>query len=479
MSGDAGQVARGHLSTEMAGLRERRYALATMLVSAVVFFLTLPYARTPLAQVPAFVPVYVASLVIIDLITAVLLFGQFGALRSPALLALASAYLFTATITVAYALIFPGLFTPTGLLGSGPQTSSALYMTWHAGFPLLVMAYALLKHLRPEPQAGWLRAPARGPIAAAVGLVLVAVVAATAVATAGHGLLPEFLDGHRTTLAGRVMLSGIWLLTLLAGVTLWRRQPHTVLDIWLLVVLGVWLFDLAMAAILNTGRYDLGWYVGRLYGLIAAGFLLILLLSEYSRHYAGLVRMSADLSVANAELWQLSVLDGLTGLANRRAFDTHLAEQIAIAQRHRRPLALVLLDVDHFKAYNDHHGHLAGDDCLTQVASALLGGCQRPADLAARYGGEEFALILPDTSLDGARHIAEGARAAINRLRIPHGCPPGGAQVSISAGVTVMDGRPPCSAAELIAAADALLYEAKRRGRNQVVCQAYATPAAA
>jgi diguanylate cyclase (GGDEF)-like protein len=474
---DAGQMSRGHLSTEAAGPRERLLALATVLVSALVFLAALPFAPTPLAQVPAFVPLYVASLVIFDLITAVLLFGQFGALRLPALLVLAAGYLFTATITVAYALIFPGFFAPAGLLGSGPQTSSAMYMAWHAGFPLVVIAYARLKAGHPGAgrPAAWLLG--RAPILATIGIVLAVVAAVTAFATRGQALLPEFLDGHRTTAMGHAVLTGIWLLSLLALWTLWRRRPHSMLDIWLMVVMCVWLFDLALAAILNTGRYDLGWYVGRVYGLLAAGFLLILLLSENTRHYARLVRMSAALSSANAELWQLSVQDGLTGLANRRAFDTHLAEQVAIALRHRRPLSLALVDVDHFKAYNDHHGHQAGDDCLARIAAALLGCCHRPADMAARYGGEEFALILPDTALVGARHIAEGARAAVTQLRIPHRQGAAGAQVSISAGVAVMDGTSPCSAEQLIGAADALLYEAKHAGRDRVLCRAWVRPA--
>jgi predicted signal transduction protein with EAL and GGDEF domain len=101
------------------------------------------------------------------------------------------------------------------------------------------------------------------------------------------------------------------------------------------------------------------------------------------------------------DLKQLSLQDGLTGLANRRSFDTYLSLQIAIAQRHKRSLALVMCDVDFFKAYNDQYGHQAGDDCLKQIATALESCCRRAADMAARYGGEEFAFVLPDTELTG------------------------------------------------------------------------------
>jgi len=130
------------LSTLPAGRSERRLALVVVLASVVVFLAAAPFAKLPLAQIGAFIPIYESALVINDLITAVLLFGQFNILRSRALLMLASGYLFTATITVSHALSFPGLFSPTGLLGAGPQSTAWLYTFWHGGFPLAVIAYA-------------------------------------------------------------------------------------------------------------------------------------------------------------------------------------------------------------------------------------------------------------------------------------------------------------------------------------------------
>ncbi len=461
----------GHLSTEPAGPREFRAALGLIALSAMVFVAALPFAATPLAKLPAFIPIYVTALVICDLITAVLLFSQYRALQSLELLVLGGGYLFTAAATAAYALIFPGLFAATGLLGSGPQSSSALYMFWHGGFPLTVMAYARVKaggSGRPSfNRARRLRA--QMVIVLMVVLVLATVAAFTAFATAGHEHLPVFLQGDRTTAAGRAVLLGVWTLSLLALAMVWRRRPHTVLDVWLLVVMTVWLFDLALAAILNTGRYDLGWYAGRIYGLLAAGFLLIVLLSENARHYARLVRLSADLSAANDQLWQLSQQDGLTELANRRAFDRYLAEQMAVAVRHKRALALVLIDVDHFKAYNDHYGHHAGDLCLKRLAAALQACCRRPADMAARYGGEEFALILPDTDLTGARHTAEAARAAVAALGIEHSSCSTGPHISVSIGLAMVDPSRSMTMAQLIVAADGALYRAKEGGRDRVM----------
>src|SRR6058998_1030598 len=143
------------LSTLPAGRGERRLALTVVLVSAAIFLTAVPFAKMPLAQISAFIPIYESALVINDLITAVLLFGQFSFLRSRSLCVLASGYLFTALMTVSHALTFPGLFSPTGLLGAGPQSTAYLYMFWHAGFPLLVIAYVLLRRRRRDaPETG-------------------------------------------------------------------------------------------------------------------------------------------------------------------------------------------------------------------------------------------------------------------------------------------------------------------------------------
>ncbi len=464
----------GHLSTEPAGAREFRYAIGIAIFSTLVFVLVLPFAGKPLPQVAAFIPMYVTALTICDLITAALLFSQFRALQRIELAILAGGYMFTATATVAYALIFPGLFSASGLLGSGSQTSSALYMFWHAGFPLAVIGYALLEGdgARLPVFTRLQRKKVLVAIAITVTLVLMLVSGFTAMVTAGREQLPVFLEGHRTTVTGKLFLIGIWMLSLLAVWVLWRRKQRTVLDVWLLVVMCVWVFDLALAAVLNTGRYDLGWYAGRIYGLLGAGSLLFTLLSENARHYARLVRMSAGLRASNDQLWHLSLRDGLTELANRRAFDNYLAEQMAVSIRHKRPLALVLIDVDYFKPYNDHYGHPSGDQCLRQLADAIRSCCKRPADMAARYGGEEFALILPDTEPAGAIYIAEAARAAVAALRIDHARCPTGAHISVSIGLSVLDPVDGMTAEQLIVAADGALYRAKDAGRNRVASAA-------
>ncbi len=273
------------LSTLPAGRGERRLALAVVLGSVVVFLAVAPFATVPLAQVWAFLPIYESALVINDLITAVMLFGQFRILRSRALLVLASGYLFTAFIAVSHALTFPGLFSPTGLLGAGPQSTAWLYMFWHSGFPLVVIAYASLT------EEGRETAPPRAPVVvlSSIAAVLAAVVGLTLLATAGQDSLPAIMQGHHYTPAMITVVSSVWVLSLLALLVLWRRRPHSVLDLWLMVVMCAWLFDIALAAVLNAGRFDLGFYAGRIYGLLAASFVLLMLLLENSMLYARLV----------------------------------------------------------------------------------------------------------------------------------------------------------------------------------------------
>jgi len=463
------------VSSKPAERRELCFALAAVLVSIAFFSLAAPFATLQLAQVPAFIPAYEAALVITDLITAVLLFGQFKIIRSRALFVLASGYLFTAAITFVHALTFPGLLAPTGLLGAGTQTTAWLFMFWHGGFPLFLIAYALLKDAGHGADAtskpiALQRGGSGTAVAAGVAVVVGLVGVLTLVATTQQNLLAVLVVNGRFTAANAVMVSILLILGLLALAVLWRRRPHTVLDLWLMVVACAWLLDIALSGILNATRFDLGWYGGRIYGLLASSFLLIVLLVENGAHYARLAKLSAELSAANSGLERLSFQDGLTDLANRRSFDRYLADQTAVAYRYQRPLALILCDVDAFKAYNDGYGHQAGDDCLQQVAAALRCCCRRPADMSARYGGEEFALILPDTDLAGAMRIAAAAIAAVSQLGVAHAHSPAAPHVSVSCGVAVLLPGNDMSAQQLVAAADQSLYQAKHRGRNQMVC---------
>ncbi|QTP58841.1 sensor domain-containing diguanylate cyclase [Billgrantia antri] len=170
------------------------------------------------------------------------------------------------------------------------------------------------------------------------------------------------------------------------------------------------------------------------------------------------------------ELEELSYQDGLTGVANRRLLDSSLEAEWASARRNGHPLSFIMLDIDCFKQYNDHYGHLAGDDCLRRIAHILGSSILRPRDLLARFGGEEFALVLPETDLEAAREVAERCRAAISDAAIPHRASDISHLVTVSMGVataTPVSGTP----ASLIEQADRRLYRAKQDGRDRIVTE--------
>jgi len=279
------------LSTFPARRGERRLALGAVLLSTLVFLAAAPFAKRPLPPVDAFLPIYQSALVIVDVITAVLLYGQFAILRSRALLVLASAFLFSSLMAVAHALSFPGLFSNTGLF-AGPQTTAWLYFIWHGGFPLLVMGYALLAARDKDAAAP--RGGAWREILLGAGAAAAAVCAFMLLTTAGHDLLPVIMKGNSDASAKVVVASLTWLLSVAALPIMWRRRPHTVLDLWLMVAVFVWIFDSALAAVLNHARFDLGWYAGRAYGLLASSFVLAVLLLENGRLYAFLAEAHAD-----------------------------------------------------------------------------------------------------------------------------------------------------------------------------------------
>lgn len=175
------------------------------------------------------------------------------------------------------------------------------------------------------------------------------------------------------------------------------------------------------------------------------------------------VLLQTDLMERQAALDQLARQDGLTGVANRRQFDAVLQAEWNRARRNGTGLALLLVDIDHFKAFNDAHGHPAGDRCLRAVAALLQATAGRAADSVARYGGEEFAVIVPGTALEGVLALAERLRQAVAALVLPEG------RVSISVGVGFLHPPARANADQLLAEADAALYAAKRGGRNRVV----------
>jgi len=175
-----------------------------------------------------------------------------------------------------------------------------------------------------------------------------------------------------------------------------------------------------------------------------------------------------SLTESNKNLEQLSTIDELTQLANRRQFDSTLTRELTRAKRTNAPLSLIIVDIDHFKQYNDTYGHVKGDECLQLIAKTIQERTQRPGDLVARYGGEEICIILPETNTDGALNFANTIHTAILDLKIDHAKSKVNPYVTASMGVATLNTGSDMSEKDLITEADKALYEAKGTGRNKI-----------
>jgi signal transduction histidine kinase len=277
------------LSTLSPGRAQRLVALAIVLALLIAFVITEgPLSTIKLGRIDAFVPAYATAMFVNDSITAVLLFAQFLILRSLSLLMIASGYLFTALVVIPWMLTFPGVFTPGGLLGAGLQSTAWLYLLWHTGFPTFVIAYALLKDSDPGKRL-W-QGSAGAAILSSVAMTAAVVGAATFLVTTDNPLLPRLM-------LDMVRLSTLWfyaagsaaLWNVLALVVLWARR-RSVLDLWLMVVMCAYVIEICLISFPVPARFSVGWYAGRVYGLLSSSLLLFVLLYEITTLYAQLLR---------------------------------------------------------------------------------------------------------------------------------------------------------------------------------------------
>jgi signal transduction histidine kinase len=266
---------------------QKRLAFAVVLVLLLAFLVTAgPLSAFHLPRVDAFVPAYGTAIFVNDAVTAALLFAQFSIVRARALLLIACGYLFTALIVMPWMLTSPGIFAPGGLLGAGMQSTGWLYVMWHAGFSLFVIAYALLN--RTDTAGRPSRAPPfAGPLAglAVIGAVIAVTILATRFGTSLPSLLRDEID-----------LSGTWqyaaaataLTSLTALATLWLRR-RSVLDLWLMVVMCAYVIEIVLISFPVPARFTVGWYGGLVFGLLSASIVLIVLLIEITALYARLL----------------------------------------------------------------------------------------------------------------------------------------------------------------------------------------------
>lgn len=313
-----------------ADASSHRLALVVAAVSLGGFLALVPFAKTPLPVAHWFIPLIQSALIINALITATLLFGQLRLTRTAAVLVLAVAYVFAALMASIHLLSFPGVFGPRGLVGGDAQTTAYLFIFWHTGFPALVLAYAMLKRRPRNVGTSWETATARGVLAIALTVAALALIAIV-----GEPLLPPVLDGTRYSPGFNIFQYGQWAVTGLAIAVLWRRRSGTVIDTWLLVALVAIFLEIGLVSIFNAGRYDLGFYVGRVYALLASSFVMLVLLNEQGKLYR-------DLAAAKTDMTAQRVAEEALRRADRRK-DEFLA---TLAHELRNPLAPIRTSVE-------------------------------------------------------------------------------------------------------------------------------------
>lgn len=434
---------------------ERRKAWTTIVILALVSLAGLVWGDRPAPFAPAFIGCFGAAVLIMGCATAYLLYGQSRLPGQEATAGLAGAYLFSGITGFCFVLTLPGIFGSAEPPGSGSQTAAWLWILWHGGFPCLVLLYLTNESGRPRtPSMG-----RRMSLAASLGGALLSI--ATAFLAARW--LPDIaVRGKLASDPG--VIPWIVVMILATGAmacVYWQTRGRTTIEMALVLAMCANMLDV-IVTFRSAQRFTIGWYLAKIDSILASGFVM-------AAYQHDLVRLSSRLFEANQRLQSLVGIDGLTGIANRRSLDEHLDRELRRIGRTLRPLAVLLLDVDYFKNFNDTYGHQKGDEVLRRIAETLKRFTNRPSDLAARFGGEEFCVILGDTCL--AEAVVQGNRIieAVRDMQIPHGRATTRGVVTVSVGVAACeDISRRIAPTTILEAADVALYAAKDRGRDRL-----------
>lgn len=415
---------------------QRRNAVIATVSLIVACGALLPFARRAFPAVPGMPPVFLTFSLCLAAISAFTISTQYTSSRSRALLVLASGYAFIAVMAVPE--LFIALARSAGF-NPAPSAAGILGFFAQAGFDFHVCWY-LYASTRKETVSA--KGTALISTVFSLRLILVALIATTV--AFGPWRIPALLD-----ISGSAALDGVALVATVA--TVLYRRSDSMLDHWLVVALcASFLGELFTVA--SGQRFTLGWYVASSLRLIEYGVILGAFVTEVSIH--------------SGELATLATIDPLTGLANRRHLDAYLERLLADGRRATDTLSLLMIDIDHFKLFNDRFGHAAGDVALQTVSKALKQTVGRSQDFAARYGGEEFVVVLTGIDRLGALDVAERLRAHVEGMLIAH--ENGAQRVTISTGIVSIRSRDQLDPAAVLREADRALYTAKALGRNQV-----------
>ncbi|WP_334074845.1 MULTISPECIES: sensor domain-containing diguanylate cyclase [Paenibacillus] len=458
---------------------QRRLALLLASLISVMSLTALPFGTMILPSFEPFLPILISWFIFGDLLTAFILFSQFRASGVPSLLVISCTYLFTGLITALHILTFPGVFSEEGMLGANNQSAGWLWIFWHGGFPVGILIYLFVGVRYPQP----LESKTDISFYTALGLflTLLSVCLSFQLATEGADLMPRIIDfgSYRHIVDSGIgpVLGGLNLLVLVLVIL--RFRTRSVLHLWIAIALLALFLDILLTVFAGT-RYTLGWYLARINSVISATVVLCSVVSEVNRlfvrlsdQHKQLLESGRQLERANEELFRLSSLDGLTEIPNRRRLDEIISWELVFPEERQTPLSLLILDVDCFKAYNDHYGHLGGDQVLKKIARTISAEVKPYFGFAARYGGEEFAVLLSGLDVQGTFAVAERIRNAVERLEIGHAGLPAGGRVTISIGGHCLAPFQGIDQDELIYLADQCLYEAKDEGRNRSIVKGW------
>ena len=429
---------------------------------------TVPIAGRPLETSYPLLSTVIGISIVMVVLAGVLLWAQSRVTASIPLLVLATMYGATALVMIPYLLLYHGMWPELAVwISADPQTSAWLWFGWHVLFALSPIVYLAAR-----------RIPARndkktfGRLQRRAFVAMIAVPMAIVAPAIWIDGLPKFNDhGMRTGLAVGAFLAVIALSAVAIALLFAQNRFRSILDVWLAIAALCMIADVTLA-LDGAAAFTFGWYVSRLYIVIASSTVLIALLLQTANVYAQLAK-TAD------RLRDESLTDPLTGLANRRSFDSRLVQVLADGARMSRGAAMLMIDVDQFKLFNDTYGHLGGDECLRDLAATARGCVSRTRDMVARYGGEEIAVIMAETDMRGALIVAERIRSAIEGMGVPQAREATYPAVTVSIGATAVDDTAGITPEGFIEQADRALYRAKETGRNRTVAWPFADELAA
>lgn len=465
--------------------KQKKAAIIVAVIITSISTIVLPHGMRLLPEIEPFLSASIAWLIFGDLLTAYIVYSQYRASGFPSLLVLSCTYLYTGLMTTMHIATFPGLLKNMLQFGPESQTAGWLWVFWHGGFAIGILLYIFTKMRWSKPLETVEQIFNLGT--AGIVITLLTVFGMLELAMASGDLLPDIIhhgDYRKLNTSGIGPI--IWILNLTALLAVgYRTKGQTVLNLWLTVAVLALLMDITLTLFAGT-RFTLGWYLAKMNSAFAATVVIISALSEVNRlfirlseQHRQLVESGKQLEQVNEKLTQLTNLDGLTEIPNRRRFDEILAWEMVCPEERLTSLSLLIIDVDCFKAYNDHYGHQGGDQVLKWIAQTIYNGVKGIHGFAARYGGEEFVVVLSDCDAEETRQVAEMIRKAVADLAIKHEVSMAGSHVTISIGGYCLAPKDPLDQQDLIRRADHCLYKAKDAGRNQSFVQGWSRNTAA